>query len=43
MLNIVTEVGTSAPPSAPHTGAEPHFRCGIDGSEPAEKKVRNGG
>jgi len=29
--------------SAPRTGAEPHFRCGIDGVEPAEKKMRNGG
>jgi len=29
--------------SAPHTGVEPHFWCEIDGAEPAEKKVRNGG
>jgi len=32
------EVGTSAPLSAPRTSAEPHFRSGIDGAEPAEKK-----
>jgi len=36
---LQTEVGTSAP----HTGAEPHFWCGIDSAEPAKKKVRNGG
>jgi len=24
--------------SAPRTGAEPQFRCGIDGAEPAEKE-----
>jgi len=29
--------------SAPRTGAEPQFRCRIDGTKPAEKKVRNGG
>jgi len=32
-------------PSTPRTGAEPHFRFGIDGAKPAEKgvewKVRN--
>jgi len=29
--------------STPRTGAEPQFRSGIDGAEPAEKKVRNEG
>jgi len=34
---LFAEVGTSATPSAPS------HRCGTDGAEPAEKKVRNGG